>query len=435
MDAAFTPEHEETGRLLREVLAERRAPGPRADGAGGAATDPVGCDEELWRTLARRLALPGLLVPASYGGAGRGPAELVAVCEEAGRSLPASPLLATAVLVAPLIAARGTEAQREALLPPIADGSLTAALAVPGGRLATALALTGANHPGDWSGGGRAGGVQATPGEDGWRLYGQADQVLDGHSAGLLLVAAHTGGFAGSRTLLFVVRGESPGVVRVRQSTLDETRPQARVELRDVAAEALGGGPAGQPPGPVDEVPRALAVTGTLAACALAAEAVGMADRALRRTVGNVRERERHGRTTGPSPAVRDRLADVYARVRSARTAAYCAALTQDPPAARLALAQSLETLRTAAAACAQADGGGVGSGTGPEREARLCLGRAASDELLFGPVHLLREHAAERAALFSATDPHSLPHPGPLPSREASPEVPREASHRAVTA
>ncbi|CAM5599757.1 Acyl-CoA dehydrogenase OS=Streptomyces alboniger OX=132473 GN=CP975_15135 PE=3 SV=1 [Streptomyces alboniger] len=89
----------------------------------------------------------------------------------------------------------------------------------------------------------------------GWRLYGQVDQVLDGHHAGLLLVAAHAGGFARSRTLLFLVSGDADGVVRVRQTALDATRPQARLQLRDVEAELLGDDDAAA-------VPAALAGTG-----------------------------------------------------------------------------------------------------------------------------------------------------------------------------
>ncbi|GAA0640210.1 hypothetical protein GCM10009535_16470 [Streptomyces thermocarboxydovorans] len=114
------------------------------------------------------------------------------------------------MLSAPLLLALGTDAQRARLLPRLASGALTAALAAPGPALATALALTGGNG-GGWAGGGRAGGVQARRADGGWRLYGQADQVLDGHSAGLLIVPAHTGGFARSRTLLFLVPGDATG--------------------------------------------------------------------------------------------------------------------------------------------------------------------------------------------------------------------------------
>ncbi len=123
--------------------------------------------------------------------------ELALAAEETGRFLAPSPLLATAVLTAPLVLALGTDTQRARLLPRIAAGSLTAALAVPGTELTTALTLTGPNG-GEWAGGGRAGGVQARRvGDAGWRLYGQVAQVLDGHSADVLLVAAHAGGSPG----------------------------------------------------------------------------------------------------------------------------------------------------------------------------------------------------------------------------------------------
>ncbi|MEU8627683.1 acyl-CoA dehydrogenase family protein [Streptomyces sp. NPDC048669] len=391
MDAAFTAEQDEIRRTLRELLARHSGP----DDVRSAMGTRDGYDAALWRRLAQDLGLPGIALPQEYGGAGRGPAELAVVCEEAGRALLPSPLLATAVLAAPLIAALGTAEQRTALLPAVAAGELTAALAVPGGSLATALGLTGDLTGGSWAGGGRAGGVQARPAGDGggWRLYGEADQVLDGHSAGLLLVAAHTGGFPRSRTLLFLVRTDGPqapaGLVRTRQTALDETRPLARVQLRDTEAELLGADD-------TVDASAALAVAGRAVAAALAAEAVGAAASALERTVAHVGERERLGRATGSSRTVQHRLADLYVRVQSARSAAYYAAL--DPEAGGLALAQALEVLHVTTAEAVQLHGG---AGFTWEHEARLYFKRAAADELLLGPVHRLRDHAAERAGLF----------------------------------
>lgn len=391
MDAAFTAEQDEIRRTVRELLARHSGP----DDVRSAVGTREGYDAALWRRLAQGLGLPGLALPPEYGGAGCGPAELAVVCEEAGRALLPSPLLATAVLAAPLIAALGTEEQRTALLPAVAAGELTAALAVPGGSLSTALGLTGDLTGGSWAGGGRAGGVQARPagGDGGWRLYGEADQVLDGHSAGLLLVAAHTGGFPRSRTLLFLVRTDGPqapaGLVRTRQTALDETRPLARVQLRDTEAELLGADDT------VDAT-AALAVAGRAAAAALAAEAVGAAASALERTVAYVGEREQFGRAIGSFQAVKHRLADLYVRVQSARSAAYYAAW--DPEAGGLALAQALEALRVTTAEAVQLHGG---IGFTWEHEAHLYFKRAAADELLLGPVHRLRDHAARRAGLF----------------------------------
>ncbi|MFD8046908.1 acyl-CoA dehydrogenase family protein [Streptomyces chartreusis] len=419
MDASFSPEQDEIRRTLRELLHSRC--GPRE--LRTALDTPAGHDPGLWTALAEQLGLPGLALPEAYGGVGCSATELALACEETGRALAPSPLLATAVLAAPLIAALGTDAQRAELLPRLASGKLTAALAVPGTALAAALALTGDNV-GDWAGGGRAGGVQARRTEDGWRLYGQVDQVLDGHSAGLLLVAAHAGGFARSRTLLFLVPGDAAGVVRLRQTALDATRPQGRVQLRDVKVELLGDEEG-------REVLPALASAGDTAAAVLACEAVGAADRALERTVEYVGQREQFGRAIGSFQAVKHRLADAYVAVQAARSAAYYAAWATTPrgatpprgvgncatspdepadkeqpgtapPAARLALAQALEALRTAAAEAIQLHGG---IGFTWEHEAHLYFKRAAGDELLFGPVHRLRAHAADAARLFDTQE------------------------------
>ncbi|CAM5476326.1 acyl-CoA dehydrogenase family protein [Streptomyces aurantiogriseus] len=390
MDPSLTAEQDEIRRTLRELLHKRSGP----HDLRAALDTPAGHDPALWVTLADHLGLPGLALPEAYGGVGCPVTDLALACEETGRALTPSPLLATCVLAAPLLLALGTDAQRASLLPRIASGDLTATLAVPAPALATALALTGGND-GDWAGGGRAGGVQARRLHGAWTLYGEAAQVLDGHSAGLLLVAAHTGGFVRSRTLLFLVPGDAEGLVRVRQTALDATRPQARIQLRHVKAELLGHDE-GQ------DVPAALSRVGDRAAAVLACEAVGAADRALERTVEYVGQREQFGRVIGSFQAVQHRLADVYVQLQAARSAAYYAAWATGRDLGEkvggLVLAQALQALRTAAGEAIQLHGG---IGFTWEHEAHLYFKRAAGDELLFGPAHRLRAHAADEARLF----------------------------------
>ncbi|WP_369032992.1 acyl-CoA dehydrogenase family protein [Streptomyces adonidis] len=425
MDARFTPEQDHIRRTLRELLRKRCAPGD----VRVAVDTPAGYDPALWTALAEHLGLPGLGLSETHGGVdGTTTTELALAAEELGRALAPSPLLATAVLSAPLITALGTEAQRADLLPRIASGTLTAALAIPGTTLSTVLSLTGEPRR-DWAGGGRAGGVQATQRPDGWRLYGQVTQVLDAHSADLLLIPAHTGGYARSRTLLFLVQGNTPGLVRTRQTSLDPTRPRGRLELRDVAAELLGeeadvpGSPSAHADAPLqgrgelrDQPPPArgkrtahpaepFARVGDIAAAVLAAEAVGAAARILELTVEHAMAREQFGRPIGSFQAVKHRLADVYVQVQAARSAAYYAAWATAREGERvgtLALAQAIESLRTAAAEGIQLHGG---IGFTWEHEAQLYFKRAAGDELLFGPVHRLRAHAAEAARLFDESD------------------------------
>ncbi|MET9786190.1 acyl-CoA dehydrogenase family protein [Streptomyces canus] len=413
MDARFTAEQDEIRRALRELL--RRRCGPEE--SRSAVDTPAGYDRALWTALAEQLGLPGLALPETYGGVGCSVTELALACEETGRVLAPTPLLGTAVLAAPLVLALGTEKQRADLLPRMASGTLTGALAVPPGA---ALGLTGDNSA-EWAGGGRAGGVQARrsggvgggavategtgrrrpeeqPHTLGWRLYGEVDQVLDGHSADLLIVAAHAGGFARSRTLLFLVPGDAPGLVRTRQRALDATRPQACVQLRDVEAELLGDDDGA-------DVLGALARTGDTAAGVLACEAVGAADRVLEMTVEYVKQREQFGRPVGSFQAVKHRLADVYVQLQAARSAAYFAAwaaVHDERRVGGLALAQALEALRTAAAEGIQLHGG---IGFTWEHEAQLYFKRATGDELLFGPAHRLRAHAADAARLFERAE------------------------------
>ncbi|MFC1415268.1 acyl-CoA dehydrogenase family protein [Streptacidiphilus cavernicola] len=437
MDPALTPEQDAVRRTLREALAKSCG----IEEVRAAAAGAQGYDPALWRLFADQLGLPGLTLPVQHGGTGLGPVELALACEETGRALLPSPLLASSVLAAALIAAHGTDEQRATLLPALASGERTAAL-VLAAPPALALGLVPRRPPGlpngTVAGGGRAGGIQARPGPagdgagdtaggdgaagaggagaglgGGWLVYGGAGQVLDGARADLLVVAAHTGGFPRSRTSLFLVQGDAPQVSRSRLAAMDATRAPARVELRDAPAVPLGD--------PVRDAAPALAEAGLLAGVAVAAEAVGAADQCLARTVEYVQVRKQYGRAIGSFQAVQHRLADVYVAVETARSAVYYAAWTLaqrgidgaagDGPgeageagevwtAVPLALAHALDALRTAAAEAIQLHGGIAITW---EHDAHLYFKRAAADELLFGPPHLLRTLAAERARLFAS--------------------------------
>ena len=387
MDPALTPEQEAVRRALREALAKRCTP----ELVRAAAASPAGYDRELWRQLARSPGLSGLALPAEYGGAGLGPVELVLACEETGRVLLPSPLLASSVLAAGAVGALGTPEQRAELLPALASGARTAALVLP--------------HPlpdGAAAGGGRAGGVQArSPGQgrDGWLLYGEAEPVVDGARAELLLVAAHTGGFPRSRTVLFLVDGDAAGLTRSRRASLDETRAPARVELRDVPGVPLGD--------PARDAGPGLAAAGLSGALATAAEAVGASAQCLAMSVEYAQVREQFGRPLGSFQAIRHKLADVHVAVESARSAVYYAAWALDggvgdpdqtAAAVLLALARALEGLHTAAAEAVQVHGGIAITW---EHDAQLYFKRAVADELLFGAPHWLRARAAAHAGLF----------------------------------
>src|SRR6266850_1699834 len=76
------------------------------------------------------MGFAGLLVPENFGGSGLGCVEAGVVMEEIGRTLMPSPFLSTAVLAASALSRGGSEAQKSAHLPKIADGSLLVAILV-----------------------------------------------------------------------------------------------------------------------------------------------------------------------------------------------------------------------------------------------------------------------------------------------------------------
>ncbi|MFJ6391338.1 acyl-CoA dehydrogenase family protein [Streptomyces sp. NPDC091972] len=369
-----------------EADPERGAPAPLAGASGGAGVVPAGRSAAVGAEQQAPASLPGAAL------AGRS----AVVGAERQASVPSAGAGSAGAGAAP--------SGLSAVVGPGREAPVSSAGAGRGGGRVGRSAVVGAER--SRSGVGRSDAVVVAAGQpsavpvhrgSGWRLYGQVDQVLDGHSADLLLVAAHAGGFARSRTLLFLVRGDAPGLVRSRQTALDATRPQARVQLRDVEAELLGVDGA--------DVLGALARTGDTAAAVLACEAVGAADRVLATTVEYAGQREQFGRPIGSFQAVKHRLADVYVQLQAARSAACFAAWAaahEEQRVGGLALAQALEALRTAAAEGIQFHGG---IGFTWEHEAQRYFKRAAADELLFGPAHRLRAHAAEVARLFERTE------------------------------
>src|SRR5215831_321391 len=86
-----------------------------------------------WKEMAD-LGWMGLHLPEAHGGSGFGLAELVIVVEALGAAIAPGPFLPT-VWASAVIAAQGSEAQRAALLPGLADGSVPAAVGLdePGG--------------------------------------------------------------------------------------------------------------------------------------------------------------------------------------------------------------------------------------------------------------------------------------------------------------
>jgi alkylation response protein AidB-like acyl-CoA dehydrogenase len=303
MDLAFTAEQEELRGAARRFLAGASS----SARVRTAMESDRGWEPEVWRRLTEDLGWAALLVPEDCGGAGAEYTDLVAVFEEAGRSLLCAPLFSTVALATSAILVAGGDADRRRWLPAIADGRETATLAH--------AERCGRRHvAGD--------AIFATARADasGFVLTGEKDFVVDGHTASRLVVAARAPGTSGDAGVdLFVVDGGADGVERRALPTLDLTRKLATVTLRDVRVppEARLGEPGSGA--------LALRKTLDLARIALAAEQLGGAQRCLDMSVEYAKVRTQFGRPIGSFQAIKHACADMFVAVETARSVSYYA--------------------------------------------------------------------------------------------------------------
>ena len=339
-----------------------------------------GMDRAVWEQAGAQLGLQGLAVPSGYGGSGFTFAEQAIVLEELGAALYGGPYLASAVLAATALLASPDEGARRDLLPGIASGETIATLAFT-------------EDDGSWDPGMiRLAAVKDGPGINrrDWRLDGHKSFVLDGGTAGLILVAAATD----AGLSLFAVDSGAAGLRRTALPTLDQTRKLARLEFAGVAGRLIGS------PGDAAAV---LDRTLDVAAIALAAEQLGGAQRALDEAVAYAKLRHQFGRPIGSFQAIKHRCADLLLEVESLRSAVgyAAAAVAEDSPEvpvlAPLVKAYASETYFHVAAENIQIHGG---IGFTWEHDAHLYFKRAKSSELFLGDGSYHRERLAARIGL-----------------------------------
>jgi alkylation response protein AidB-like acyl-CoA dehydrogenase len=330
-----------------------------------------GFDRALWLAMANELGLQGLAIPDEFGGAGFSFSDLQIVLEEMGRALVCAPFLASAVLAAHALIASGDTGACRDYLPGIADGTVIATLAFTDRR-------------GRWSADSSE--VTAELADDGYTVTGARHFVLDGSTADVIFVSAHTD----TGVSLFAVT-PGAGVDITSLTTLDMTRRQANLEFDHAPAQLIGA--AGESKGAIDA-----ALSAGLAA--LAAEQVGGARRAMEMSVEYAKIREQFGRPIGSFQAIKHKCADMLLEVESSTSAAYAAGAAIDENSSETALLASLaksycsEAFFHVAAETIQVHGG---IGFTWEHPAHLYFRRAKASELLFGnPVHhrerILRE-------------------------------------------
>ena len=121
MHFAFTDEQAMIAETARSFFAEN-ATSQRTRAAMAA----DGIDARLWTAFCQELALSGIGIPESAGGAGLGMIELAIIAEAAGAEVAALPMLGSLAMAAQAIAAGGSAAQQGEWLPGLLSGATIA---------------------------------------------------------------------------------------------------------------------------------------------------------------------------------------------------------------------------------------------------------------------------------------------------------------------
>ena len=349
--------------------------------------DPLGYDPS-WLRKSAELGWFAMMVPEAEGGgsvSGAGLLDAAIIAEQLGRFVQPGPFIPMNV-VAAAIAAAGSAAQREALLPPIVTGERVVTWAF-------------ADAHGNWDAGA---GVQARRDGDDLVLSGTRGCVQDAISADTLLVAASLDG----APVQLLVPASAPGVTIRPLRALDLSRRFADVEFDAVRVgrdDVLGTGGTG----PLD----AQLLNAVVLTCA---DTIGAIDALFTMTVAYARQRIAFGRPIGSFQAIKHILADQALYLEACKAAAVAAATAVQAAApdagevASMAAAYIGDVACDIAQECLQVHGG---TGYAWEHDLHLYLRRVRSNSLLFGEPSWHRE----RVCAFPAAD-------GSLPVSESAP-------------
>ena len=335
-----------------------------------------GFDRAAWAQMAE-MGWAGILIPEEFGGSGMGYQTLGLVLEETGRTLTASPLVSTALAATAALLLAGSDAQKKAWLPKIAQGAAIATLAVDEGahHAPTKIAL------------------RAVKSGTGWKLSGKKNFVLDGGVADLLVVAARTSGKDGDANgiTLFLVEGNAKGLSRQKLKSVD-SRAVANLSFADVEvnAEAVLGN--------ADQGYGVLEATLDRARAGLAAEMLGSATQAFETTLEYLKTRTQFGQLIGTFQALQHRAAKMYTDLELTRSCVEAALAAIDGNSnevaqlASLAKAKANELAHLVSNEMVQMHGG---IGMTDAHDAGLYMKRARAAEATFGSAAYHRDRYA----------------------------------------
>ncbi|WP_083096222.1 acyl-CoA dehydrogenase family protein [Pseudophaeobacter leonis] len=314
----------------------------RASTRLGTSDNELGFDAAIWGKLAE-LGVIGALFSEEDGGFAGAGFDLTTVFEELGRVGAVEPLLDTAILGGGLIAALGTEAQKE-LVEQVIAGDLHLALAhgEPNSRYDLAQVQTTAKTDGD-----------------GIVLNGRKAVVINAEAADYLLVSARETGDVGDEAgiSLFLVPRDTAGL-SLRGYALLAGGRAAEVDLENLRLSASAR--LGEAGGAYAALKRAT----VRAEVALAAETLGAMEAATELTREYLLTRQQFGRPIASFQALQHRMATLLIELEQARSAVINAAghldTSPNEQALQIAAARNLigRAGRLVAEECVQLHGG-----------------------------------------------------------------------------
>lgn len=326
----------------------------------------LGYDADAWNEMAE-MGWAGVIIPEEYGGSDFGYLSMGLILEETGRTLTASPLLASALATASALVLGGSDAQKSEWLPKIAGGEVVGALAVD----------EGAHHAPEKVA------LRAEKSGSGYKLTGAKSFVLEGLAAGLLVVSARTSGKPGDTDgiTLFLVPGDAKGVSRKRLHLAD-SRGAANITFDgvEVGADAVLG--------EVDKGYPLLEKTLDRARAGLCAEMLGSAVQAFEVTLDYLKVRVQFGQVIGSFQALQHRAAKMFTDLELARSAVEAALQAIDsntpdvPELVSLAKAKMGDVFHLVSNEMVQMHGG---IGMTDAHDAGFYLKRARAAEAAFG--------------------------------------------------
>jgi alkylation response protein AidB-like acyl-CoA dehydrogenase len=253
---------------------------------------------EPWQKLAGTGWL-GIVIPTEYGGEGGSFTDAGVFFEELGRGPVPGPHLSTAALGALTILEAGTDEQKRSLLPDIAAG-----------RRTVALAITEADYQWDESD------VQtlATADGDGYRIAGTKVYVSDATAATDLICAVRTENR--QHVGLVIVPADAPGVSIRRLEGFAWNLAEVRLDGVQVARSAVLGGSFA---GGWEALERAVAASIPL----LCAFQVGGSQQVYEMSVDYSRTRIQFGTPIGRFQRVQDHIINLVNELDAARWTTY----------------------------------------------------------------------------------------------------------------